>query len=105
MNMAWTYSHPVRHTSPPITEETKNPDRYRILGSRVDTECIDVLYALDLGHGFCLGNVLKYIIRSRNAELAGDANAHETTITDLKKARHYLDIIIQREEEEEEGEG
>ena len=39
----WTYSDLPSRTSPPITEETKNPDRYRILGSRVDTECIDAV--------------------------------------------------------------
>lgn len=46
-------------------------------------ETIDVIEAWDLG--FCLGNVVKYILRHR---LKGDP------LTDLQKARWYLDREI-----------
>lgn len=50
-------------------------------------EAIKVIEAWDLG--FCLGNAVKYISR---AEKKGDA------LTDLKKARWYLDHEIARRE-------
>lgn len=48
-------------------------------------ECIRVTEHM----GFCLGNAVKYIWR---ADLKGDA------IEDLRKARRYLDIEIERRE-------
>ena len=46
------------------------------------------------GMGFCLGNVVKYVLR---CDLKGDP------ITDLRKARFYLDREIARRERAERG--
>lgn len=39
--------------------------------------------------GFCKGNILKYVIRSK----------HKNGLEDLKKAKVYLDWLIEAEEE------
>jgi hypothetical protein len=49
-------------------------------------EAIKVILAHDLG--FCLGNVVKYVLR------AGKKNKH-TEIQDLEKAKNYIDYRIQ----------
>ena len=48
----------------------------------------------DCGHGegFCLGNALKYILRAKHKE---------NYIEDLKKARWYIDYIIEKSEDGE----
>ena len=40
--------------------------------------------------GFCEGNIIKYIMRWQM----------KNGITDLKKARQYIDFIIKKEEEQ-----
>tara|TARA_R110000803_G_scaffold51844_1_gene106875 strand:+ start:1142 stop:1354 length:213 start_codon:yes stop_codon:yes gene_type:complete len=47
-------------------------------------------YTLANGLGFCEGNVLKYISRWKN----------KNGVEDLKKARHYLDLLIDDVENE-----
>ena len=54
-------------------------------------EAIQVIEAFGLHQSFCLGNVVKYILR---AGKKGDA------LEDLKKARWYLDREISRLEGE-----
>ena len=49
-------------------------------------EAIKVITAHDLG--FCLGNVIKYVLR------AGKKNK-DTEIQDLEKAKNYIDYRIQ----------
>lgn len=39
------------------------------------------------GLGFCAGNVIKYVCRYK----------HKNGIEDLRKARHYIDLLIQLE--------
>jgi len=63
--------------------DATNPDHYRAHPSGV--ECIAITEHM----GFCLGNAVKYIWRS---ELKGDA------LTDLRKARWYVDREIARRE-------
>jgi hypothetical protein len=46
-----------------------------------------VLFALENGLDFCTGNVVKYVVRRKG-----------NRIEDLKKARHYLDLLIEFEE-------
>lgn len=41
--------------------------------------------------GFCEANVIEYVCRHK----------HKNGIEDLKKARHYIDLLIQFEYEEE----
>lgn len=43
------------------------------------------------GLGFCEGSVVKYVTRWRN----------KNGIQDLKKARHFLDLLIELEERKE----
>ena len=50
-------------------------------------EVIDVIDDAGLGEGFCLGNALKYILRARHKE---------NYVEDLKKAKWYLEYLIQR---------
>ena len=42
--------------------------------------------------GFNLGNVLKYILR------AGRKGRRSSRLEDLKKAKHYLEYLIEKEE-------
>lgn len=48
-------------------------------------------YILDKGMDFCSGNVIKYISR------AGKKKGCDR-LTDLKKARQYIDFLIENEE-------
>ena len=43
------------------------------------------------GLGFCEGNVVKYVARWRS----------KNGLEDLKKARHYLDLLIEMEEKQQ----
>lgn len=61
-------------------ETVDHPTHYKSNG----VEAIDVIEAFGLG--FCLGNVVKYILR---------AGRKQSTIEDLRKARWYLDRAIQ----------
>lgn len=66
-------------------QQIDHPDYYKAGG----VEAIDAIEAWGLG--FCLGNVVKYIAR------AGRKN--DDALTDLKKARWYLDKEIKEREE------
>ena len=62
---------------------------YQVGGSHYkDKEIQPIEYILGNNLGFCEGNVVKYI--SRWQEKDG--------IDDLKKAKHYIDFLIQQEE-------
>ena len=62
-------------------EKVNHPDHY----NSGKFEAIDVIADAGYGEGFCLGNVLKYILRAKHKE---------DEIEDLKKARWYLDYYI-----------
>jgi len=62
-------------------EKVNHPDHY----NSGKFEAIDVIDDAGYGEGFCLGNVLKYILRAKHKE---------DEIEDLKKARWYLDYYI-----------
>ena len=53
-----------------------------------DMEIQPIEYIMANGLGFCEGNIVKYV--SRYKEKGG--------IDDLKKARHYLDMLIEQEQ-------
>jgi len=53
-----------------------------------DMEIQPITYIMANGLGFCEGNIVKYV--SRYKEKGG--------IDDLKKARHYLDMLIEQEQ-------
>ena len=58
--------------------------------SKTGLESIEVIEAFDLG--FCLGNVVKYILR---------AGKKRNRVQDLKKARWYLDREISQYEDKQ----
>ncbi len=60
-----------------------NPTHYQGAGG---VQPIDVIEAFDLG--FCLGNVVKYILRA--------GRKTPDMVRDLEKARWYLDREIER---------
>ena len=62
-------------------EKVNHPDHY----NSGKFETIDVIADAGYGEGFCLGNVLKYILRAKHKE---------DELDDLKKARWYLDCWI-----------
>ena len=48
---------------------------------------MDVIEDAGFGEGFCLGNALKYILRAKHKE---------NYVEDLKKAKWYIDYIIEK---------
>lgn len=76
----------------PINDiQVDHPDHYNQGG----IECIEALKACmtpEEYHGFCSGNVIKYVWRYRN----------KNGIKDLKKAKWYLETLIKDLEEENE---
>ncbi len=56
-------------------------------------ETLEVIFAMGYGEGFCLGCVIKYVARWK---MKGG-------LADLKKAREYLDRLIQYLEESPNG--
>ena len=76
----------VRDKDRGLDKETVNhPDHY----NSGEYEAIEVIRDAGLGEGFCLGNVLKYILRAKHKE---------NYIEDIKKAHWYLEYLIQRSE-------
>lgn len=71
-----------------MSDNVNHPDHYKNNG----IECIDIIIFI-LGKAgvkfFCLGNVVKYIFRYPK----------KNGIEDLKKARWYLNKLIELEEE------
>lgn len=51
-------------------------------------------YILANGLGFCEGNVVKYISRWRLKVKDGETRPN---VEDLRKAKHYIDMLIERE--------
>lgn len=78
----------------PINEiQVDHPDHYNQGG----VECIEALKACmtpEEYHGFCSGNVIKYVWRYRN----------KNGLKDLEKAKWYLETLIKDIEEAEENE-
>ena len=72
-------------------ESIKNPRHY----TQGNIECIDAIHSA-LGHeeflSYCQGNVIKYVSRHKYKGKA---------LQDLKKARWYIDRMIQELEENE----
>ena len=66
-----------------MKEKVNHPDHY----NSGQYEVVDVIDDAGFGEGFCLGNALKYILRAKHKE---------NYVEDLKKAKWYLEYIIQR---------
>ena len=69
-------------TCPPA-EKVDHPEHYKA----GELEAIDVIEALGHGHGFCVGNALKYLWRA--------GRKSPDVLEDLRKARWYVDRAIQ----------
>jgi len=53
-----------------------------------DMEIQPIEYIMRNGLGFCEGNIVKYVSRYKG----------KGGVEDLKKARHYLDMLIEQEQ-------
>ena len=67
-------------------EKVNHPDHY----NNGEYEVMDVIEDAGFGEGFCLGNALKYILRAKHKE---------NYVEDLKKAKWYLEYVIERAED------
>lgn len=64
---------------------------YQIGGKHYKDKCIQpVEYIMANGLDFCEGNVIKYVSRWKSK--------HANGLDDLLKARHYIDFLIEREQ-------
>jgi hypothetical protein len=78
----------VKKTAPKKTESEKTASEIQVGGNHYKNIKIQpVQYALENNLNFCQGNVVKYITRYK------DKNGLE----DLKKAKHYIDLLIEHE--------
>ena len=66
-----------------MKEKVNHPDHY----NSGQYEVVDVIDDAGFGEGFCLGNALKYILRAKHKE---------NYVEDLKKAKWYIDYIIEK---------
>ena len=66
-----------------MKEKVNHPDHY----NSGQYEVVDVIDDAGFCEGFCLGNALKYILRAKHKE---------NYVEDLKKAKWYLEYLIQR---------
>ena len=57
-------------------------------GSHYDMPISPLEYITKNNLGFCEGNIIKYVSRYK----------HKNGVEDLKKARHYIDILIKENE-------
>jgi hypothetical protein len=69
-----------------VKEKVNHPNHY----NSGQYEAIDVIDDAGYGEGFCLGNALKYILRAKHKD---------NYIEDLKKAKWYLEYMIERAED------
>lgn len=81
------YAHPEKNIS---EDNINSPKHYKLPGLNI--ESIDIIRVI-LGKyfkWFCLGNIIKYILRAEK----------KNGLEDYKKARKYLDWLIEGEENE-----
>ena len=72
-----------------MSDNVNNPSHYQSENQKI--ECIEAIEAslgLDGFQSYCVGNVMKYIWRWK----------HKNGVEDLKKARWYLDKLIEKAE-------
>lgn len=79
----------------PMTETTKQPESKdamdrQVGGSHYQLPIQPIEYILANGLGYCEANVVKYVSRWRN----------KGGVQDLKKAIHYLEMLIEQEEKD-----
>lgn len=69
-----------------MSEKISHPKHYNF----GNIEVIDIIEDAGMSEGFCLGNALKYILRAKHKQ---------NYLDDLKKAKWYLDYLIQRSDD------
>jgi len=69
-----------------VSEKVNHPKHYNF----GNIEVIDIIEDAGMSEGFCLGNALKYILRAKHKQ---------NYLDDLKKAKWYLDYLIQRSDD------
>lgn len=69
-----------------MSEKVNHPKHYNF----GNIEVIDIIEDAGMSEGFCLGNALKYILRAKHKQ---------NYLDDLKKAKWYLDYLIQRSDD------
>ncbi len=76
---------------PDEKDETKTALDVQVGGGHYKNMRIQPIeYTLANGLGFCEGNVIKYVSRYKS----------KNGVEDLKKAKHYLELLIEQIEEE-----
>lgn len=68
-------------------EAVNHPDHY----NQGTMEVIEVIKGLGYAEDFCIGNIIKYVTRSK----------YKNGLEDLKKAQWYLGYLIEMQEEQE----
>lgn len=74
----------------PKQQETQTATNKQVGGSHYQLPIQPIEYILANGLGYCEANVVKYVSRWRN----------KGGIQDLKKAIHYLEMLIEQEEKD-----
>jgi hypothetical protein len=68
-------------------EAVNHPDHY----NQGTMEVIEAIKGLGYAEDFCIGNIIKYVTRSK----------HKNGLEDLKKAQWYLNYLIEMQEEQQ----
>lgn len=71
-----------------MTDTVNSPPHYQLDG----IETIEIIEAMGDAESYCYGNIVKYVTRARSKG---------NEIQDLKKARWYLNRLIERAERKE----
>lgn len=82
-------------TVPRETRDNVNPTHYKITLKGVDYEARDVIRAVT--NDYYKGSCLKYLLRA-GKKIDRGSTARETHLQDLKKARRFLDFLIEEME-------
>lgn len=76
------------HICPKTQEAPPDPVNHPPHYKRGGLECMDVIDALGLTRGFCVGNAIKYLFRAGEKESS-------TEIVDVKKSAWYINHYIE----------
>lgn len=85
--MSNTHTNPRPKTDPPINRGNRALDVQVGGGHYKDMPIQPIEFTHKNGLNFCQGNIIKYVTRYK----------HKNGLEDLKKAKHYIDLLIQLE--------
>ncbi len=77
-----------------MNDSINHPRCYNVGG----VEVIDAIWEWGYGEAFCVGNVIKYLVRykHKNTGVIDLLKFNELQIEDLEKAQFYLDYVIEK---------